>query len=81
MQSDAELVKERPLLPRLAGIARRLGGAVLDQLYPPLCLHCESAIADADALCGRCFSLLRPITAPFCPRLGVPFEVRLVVPA
>ena len=56
---------------------RRLGGAVLDQLYPPVCLHCEAAIAGADALCPNCFAQLRPITAPLCPRLGLPFEVSL----
>lgn len=62
---------------RLVGIARRFGGAVLDQLYPPVCLHCEAAIADADALCAKCFGQLRPITAPLCPRLGIPFDVAI----
>lgn len=56
---------------------RRLGGAVLDQLYPPLCLNCDAPVAVADALCATCFRALRPITAPYCPVLGLPFEVPL----
>lgn len=56
---------------------RGLGGAVLDQLYPPTCLHCEAPVAVPDALCAACFAKLRPITAPLCPRLGLPFEVFL----
>lgn len=62
---------------RLAGLARRFGTAVLDQFYPPVCLNCEAAIANADGLCAKCFAQLRPITAPLCPRLGIPFEVTL----
>lgn len=77
MDSGADIVKRPPLPARIAGIARRFGVAILDQLYPPVCLHCEAAIADADALCAKCFGQLRPITAPLCPRLGIPFEVAL----
>jgi ComF family protein len=77
MDSEPAIVK-RPALPaQIVWIARRFGAAVLDQLYPPVCLHCEAAIADADALCAKCFGELRPITAPLCPRLGIPFEVAL----
>lgn len=61
----------------LSAAAHRFGGVLLDQLYPPVCLHCETAVQDADALCGTCFATLRPITAPLCPRLGTPFEVTL----
>ena len=76
MGSEAEIVKA-PAPPRLAGFVRRATGLALDLLYPPLCLHCETAVAAPDALCPRCFSLLRPISAPFCPVLGLPFEVPL----
>ena len=73
MESASGLVKAS------AGVAwlRQLGGALLDQLYPPLCLHCDAPIASSDALCGDCFRRLRPITAPYCPVLGLPFEVPL----
>ncbi|SFZ85789.1 comF family protein [Devosia enhydra] len=60
---------------RLAAGMRALGRAVLDQLYPPVCLVCDAAIADPDAICAACFARLRPITRPFCPVLGLPFEV------
>jgi predicted amidophosphoribosyltransferase len=72
METGATLVK--------TGIARslaRLAGAVLDQLYPPVCLSCDAPIASADTLCPACFRQLRPITAPLCPVLGLPFTVSL----
>lgn len=72
METGAGLVKTgiaRPL--------RRLGAMVLDQLYPPVCLACDRPVATADALCAECFRTLRPITAPLCPVLGLPFEVSL----
>jgi ComF family protein len=76
MESEDGLVK-MPLSVRAATLLRRAGVAVLDQIYPPLCLHCEAPVATADALCGNCFRQLRLITAPYCPRLGTPFEVSL----
>src|SRR5690349_5508108 len=55
----------------------RFGTFVLDQLYPPVCLACDAPVATADTLCSSCFRALRPITAPLCPILGLPFEVSL----
>lgn len=77
MESAEELVKSR--YPRLAPLhaARRLGGAVLDLLYPPACLNCAAPAAAPDTLCPACFRALRPITAPLCPRLGLPFAVSI----
>ena len=40
-------------------------------------LSCDAPVATADALCTECFRALRPITAPLCPVLGLPFEVSL----
>lgn len=56
---------------------RRAGKMLLDQLYPPLCLHCDVPVAVDDSLCAACFRTLRTITAPRCPILGLPFEVDL----
>jgi len=56
---------------------RRAGGALLDQLYPPACLACDAPLGSADGLCAACFSRLRPITAPLCPVLGLPFAAAL----
>lgn len=58
-------------------LAQRAGRMALDQLYPPCCPVCEAPTATVDALCPACFTRLRPITAPFCPRLGLPFAVFL----
>jgi len=72
METGAELVKTgiaRPL--------RRLGGMALDLLYPPVCLSCDAPVATSEALCTACFIRLRPISAPLCPVLGLPFEVSL----
>ena len=76
MEADGDIVKA-PFLHRLAQLGRRAGTVLLDQLYPPLCLNCEAALAEADALCGACFAQLRPISSPRCPVLGLPFEVDL----
>lgn len=65
-------------LSRRVGTAlRRVGAGLLDQLYPPTCLHCDAPVGTAQALCPACFRQLRPITAPLCPRLGIPFEVSI----
>jgi ComF family protein len=68
---------EDPGPPRLARAARLLadaGRAALDALYPPTCLACRAAIAQADALCPTCWGAMRFIERPFCDRLGTPFE-------
>jgi len=70
MESAGELVKTRGVVE----VARRFGRAALDLLYPPTCLDCGAPVASADALCPGCFGKLRPITAPYCPRLGIPFQ-------
>ncbi|UJW87758.1 ComF family protein [Devosia sp. SL43] len=50
---------------------------LLDLAYPPVCLNCDVPTATSDTLCVSCFKSLRPITAPYCPVLGLPFEVSL----
>jgi ComF family protein len=72
METGSRLVKNRIVAPLSGG-----GGWLLDLLYPPLCLSCDKAVVHADALCADCFRKLRPITAPLCPVLGLPFEVAL----
>jgi len=73
METGAGLVKSGAVLRPL----RRLGALLLDTLYPPTCLGCDAPVATADTLCATCFRDLRPITAPLCPVLGIPFEVSL----
>ena len=75
MESADGLVKSGAWRRHLTGGVRALGRGLLDLLYPPVCLHCDAPIATPDALCPQCFARLRPITAPLCPRLGLPFAV------
>lgn len=67
-------VKGRSALTRLGQGFGRLGLALLDQLYPPVCVSCGQPLVKADSLCAACFADLRQIKAPFCPVLGLPFD-------
>lgn len=73
MTSRSERVKGGARLA-LAGVVRA-GREVLDRLYPPVCLHCGAHLNQAHGLCAHCWAGLRPITKPYCPVLGLPFEV------
>ncbi|WP_423066448.1 ComF family protein [Devosia sp. CN2-171] len=55
----------------------RLGRGLLDFVYPPTCLDCGAPVATTASLCPGCFGKLRPITAPYCPVMGLPFEVSI----
>src|SRR5262245_24401056 len=55
----------------------RLGAGLLDFVYPPTCLDCGAPVAVPASLCPGCFKTLRPITQPWCPVLGLPFEISL----
>lgn len=67
-------VSKGNLRGRVSARLQKLGGLVLDHLYPPLCVHCNAGIARADLICAICWGQLRPITKPLCPKLGIPFE-------
>jgi len=53
---------------RLRGVLRRS----LDVALPPLCPSCRDLVTDS-GLCPACWSKLAFISAPYCPRLGIPF--------
>lgn len=59
------------------GWLAQLSAGAVNFVYPPTCLACHAPVERADALCPACFGKLRPITAPYCPVLGIPFEVDL----
>jgi ComF family protein len=59
---------------RAAGWLAGAGRAALDVVFPPTCLACRAAVAQTNALCGRCWGAMRFIERPFCDRLGLPFE-------
>ncbi len=77
METGAGLVKARGGLRRAVQMLQRGGARLLDLIYPPGCLACDEPVATAGALCPACFAALRPITAPLCPRLGIPFAASL----
>jgi len=77
MESEEGLVKSGIWGRGIARGARRLGGLLLDLAYPPVCLNCDAPTAVPDTLCASCFKALRPITAPLCPILGLPFAASL----
>lgn len=54
----------------LAGLSR----LALDLAFPPVCLACGTAVGTPDGLCASCWRQLVPISPPFCPVLGLPFE-------
>jgi ComF family protein len=50
--------------------------AVLDLLFPPLCIGCRAAVADA-GFCATCWSKLSFLDGPACACCGLPFPVAL----
>ncbi|NOZ32254.1 MAG: ComF family protein [Alphaproteobacteria bacterium] len=62
-----------------AGVVRvRAAGALLaDFLFPPVCAVCAQPVQKAHTLCAPCWRKLEFISAPLCPRLGIPFAFDL----
>lgn len=56
---------------------RRVGHTVYrrfcDFIAPPHCLVCRTSIGESGSLCFACWTALRFIEEPCCPRLGIPF--------
>ncbi|WP_062016578.1 ComF family protein [Aureimonas sp. AU4] len=52
---------------------RRLGGALLSLVYPPVCAGCATAVSTTPAVCAACWRDLRFLEPPFCEVLGLPF--------
>ncbi|WP_424984157.1 ComF family protein [Maritalea sp. S77] len=68
------------LRAEMGGLGRALKAwppALLDRVFPPVCLACDAPISDNQHLCGPCWAQLAPITAPLCPVLGLPFAMDL----
>src|SRR3954465_15696171 len=59
--------------PRVIGGLRRISGLAANLVLPPTCAGCGGAGADSDALCARCWSMVRFIEPPLCPIYGTPF--------
>ena len=48
---------------------------ILDLLFPPLCLNCDSAVGGNQTLCPACWKAIHFIAPPWCAVCGAPFEV------
>lgn len=63
---------------RRAGLALGAGlRGLVSIVYPPVCVACQAATGEAQALCSACWSSLGFIERPYCERLGTPFAVDL----
>jgi ComF family protein len=58
----------------LQGSIRHAARAVLDLVYPPLCIACRGQVAEPGALCADCWRNIRFLDGPMCACCGLPFE-------
>src|SRR5437868_13601268 len=54
--------------------ARRTSRALLDTLFPPLCMSCRKRVAEPHALCPACWVTISFIEGPICAKCGHPFD-------
>ena len=54
---------------------RRAGRAVLNLLFPPLCMACREPVSDPGSLCPDCWQTLHFLEGPACTQCGLPFEI------
>jgi ComF family protein len=52
----------------------RVARLVIDALLPPLCLSCQTEVAEPGSLCPTCWSGMVFLGAPSCACCGLPFE-------
>ena len=54
---------------------KTIGKRLIDLVYPPSCIACSAALAEADGLCPACWRQIPFITHPLCERYGTPLPV------
>jgi ComF family protein len=52
----------------------RAGRAVLDFLYPPLCMMCRALVREPGNLCATCWQAIAFLEGPMCSCCGLPFD-------
>ena len=65
----------REITASTGSLARRGLSAVLDALFPPLCVSCRGRVSQAHSLCATCWSAISFIEEPFCASCGTPFDM------
>lgn len=58
----------------IGALIRQVIARTGDAIYPPACPGCGEPCQKHGALCGTCWSTLRPIERPYCDVLGTPFS-------
>jgi ComF family protein len=71
---EAEPRPAPPLTARVSAWLNHAAKRLVEVLYPPTCLACRAATAEAGALCPKCWGAMGFIERPYCERLGTPFE-------
>lgn len=72
MSATADPVHEASAL---AQTARRAGRALLDAVFPPLCVTCRAPVAEPYNLCAACWGEVSFLDGAECARCGLPFDV------
>lgn len=49
--------------------------ALIDLLFPPLCMACRKQVTDPGALCSQCWQEIQFLDGPMCNCCGLPFEL------
>jgi ComF family protein len=57
-------------------MAANVGRAMLDMLFPPLCIGCRAAVGQP-GFCAACWSAMNFLEGPGCRCCGLPFAVAL----
>lgn len=76
-EKERNSLASRHWLSALRSASRRGLAGIVGLVYPPSCIACQAATAEAQALCARCWAGIGFIERPYCERLGTPFEVDL----
>lgn len=61
-------------LADLFALAKRTARIAIDAVVPPLCLNCQTIVAEPGALCAPCWTQFSWIDRPYCESCGLPFD-------
>jgi ComF family protein len=76
-ETGEETHREDCVLESITGkpnFAHRVGRALVDLLFPPLCVACRAPVFDAHSLCAACWQTIAFLDGPGCAICGYPFE-------
>ncbi|MCH8858104.1 MAG: ComF family protein [Proteobacteria bacterium] len=59
----------------VAALGKRGGRRMLDLLYPPLCVACNTQVNEPHSLCADCWGKISFLGGACCAACGLPFEI------